>query len=78
MAYSLGLQTVQAVTTWLQSPAFEPHFQELYDNCTEPRQELAAISNRIMKQDPQLAAVQNAIVDGEKFGDQHYSRYYID
>jgi hypothetical protein len=78
MAQYLGLQTSQAVSNWLQSPAFLPYFQELYDDCIKPSQDLAAASNRPRKQGPQLAAVQSVIADGEKFGDQKYSGYHVD
>jgi hypothetical protein len=78
MAQYLGLQTSKAVSTWLQSPAFLPYFEELYEDCIRPGQTLAAASNRPRKQSPQLAAVQSAIADGEKFGDQKYSGYHVD
>jgi hypothetical protein len=78
MARYLGLQTPQAVTNWLRSPAFLPYFQELYDACIKPSQDLAAASSHPRKQGPQLSAVQNAIANGEKYGDQKYSGYYVD
>jgi hypothetical protein len=77
LALYLGLETAQAVSEWLESHAFKPHFEELYTDWIQPQIELAASTNKPRKQGPTLPNVQAAITDGEEFGDEKYSGYRV-
>jgi hypothetical protein len=78
MSYFLGLGTATAVKEWMQSSAFKPHFDELYNSLLKPQQERVESQNEVKKQGPQLQIVQAALIDGERHGDERYSSYYID
>jgi hypothetical protein len=73
----LGLGTAAAVKGWMQSAAFKPHFDELYQSWLKPQQELASTQNKSRKQGPQLPLVQAALTNGEFHGDEKYSGYHI-
>jgi hypothetical protein len=70
MGYFLGLGTATAVKEWMQSAAFKPHFDELYNSWLKPQQERVNSQNKVKKQGPQLQIVQAALIDGERHGDE--------
>jgi hypothetical protein len=78
MARFLGLGSEKEVTDCLGSNTFKPYFDELYNNWIAIEKQRAAQKGSTRKQGPQLVAVQAAIANGERFGDEKYSGYLID
>ena len=59
----LGLSNKQAVKEWMDSKAFKPAFQRLYDNWIVVQQDAARQAVKYRKRGPDLRAVVEAIDD---------------
>lgn len=72
LSHAFGFKSEAGFTSWMQSDGFQP----FYDQLQLSLQNMSASTSNTerSRQGPQLIAVQKALVAGESFGKQKYSR----
>ncbi|KZF22411.1 hypothetical protein L228DRAFT_152274 [Xylona heveae TC161] len=78
LALHLNLSGPEQVKEWMNSEFFQPYWQELYEAVIAPAQLSARVSGTRRPRGPRLSIVQYTLVEGERGGEQTFSRRKLD